>query len=275
MNSSVIAALLLLMGTHPVSSFHHASRPRPEYEYHCRAAASAFPCTPPLPISDHVEDVLLPEDKTLRVWAISDLHAQSSRNLKTVGGWRPGPTDDDHDHDTDAADSSSSSRFHDVLIVAGDVASGMGQIEAVLRLLTAAYDDVLLCVGNHELWVAPDGLEAPRRARAGGGVRRENGARPLPLHASPSLGIWFYHHPQRCGGGTNKQNENEKNRQQRRSRPPAPAAAWSLASWTCWSRTTSGATTVATNTSTAAKETATAEGTVTHDDAPSGGDFPL
>ena len=91
MNSSVIAALLLLMGTHPVSSFHHASPPRrPEYEYHCRAAASAFPCTPPLPISDRVEDVLLPEDKTLRVWAISDLHAQSSRNLKTVGGWRPG-----------------------------------------------------------------------------------------------------------------------------------------------------------------------------------------
>ena len=162
-----------------------------------------------------------------------------------------------------------------MLIVAGDVASGMGQIEAVLRLLTAAYDDVLLCVGNHELWVAPDG-DSLQKLRDVHALAAECGARtgPVRYHCMPPPASASSSTTTRsdAGGGANKQNENEKNRQQRRSRPPAPAAAWSLAGELDllerddqWSHYGGDG-----DTSTAAEGDGDGGGgTVTHDDAPS------
>ncbi|HEX2316655.1 MAG TPA: metallophosphoesterase [Thermomonospora sp.] len=71
-----------------------------------------------------------------RLYAISDLHVGHAENREFVEGLRP--------------DSPS-----DWLIVAGDVAERVADIEWALGLLADRYETVVWAPGNHELWTPP------------------------------------------------------------------------------------------------------------------------
>lgn len=70
---------------------------------------------------------------TPQLLAISDLHVGHEENRPIVDGLRP-----DHPGDW--------------LIVAGDVAENVADIEATLSLLKSRFDTVIWVPGNHELW---------------------------------------------------------------------------------------------------------------------------
>ncbi|MFK4068348.1 metallophosphoesterase family protein [Streptomyces sp. NPDC029674] len=76
-------------------------------------------------------------EKTPKLLAISDLHVAYDENRKYVETIRP-DTDDDW------------------LIVAGDVAERMADIEWALRTLAGRFAKVVWSPGNHELWTPKD-----------------------------------------------------------------------------------------------------------------------
>ena len=71
------------------------------------------------------------------LWAISDLHVTYKENRELVGNVWP-----DHDDDW--------------LIVAGDVAEKVADVEWTLRLLSSRFARVIWAPGNHELWTVRD-----------------------------------------------------------------------------------------------------------------------
>ncbi|KAJ1445522.1 hypothetical protein M885DRAFT_626101 [Pelagophyceae sp. CCMP2097] len=76
-----------------------------------------------------------------RIWCVSDLHVDASRNR----------------HWLDLLPA----RPEDAIIVAGDVATSLKLVEAALRLLKTKFRHIFFVPGNHELWVRLD--EPPRR----------------------------------------------------------------------------------------------------------------
>ncbi|MEV0318547.1 metallophosphoesterase family protein [Streptomyces sp. NPDC050658] len=76
-------------------------------------------------------------EKTPKLLAISDLHVAYDENRKFLDTLRP---------ETDA----------DWLIVAGDVAERMADVEWALRTLTERFAKVVWAPGNHELWTPRD-----------------------------------------------------------------------------------------------------------------------
>lgn len=83
---------------------------------------------------------------TGRLLAISDLHVAYPENRAHVEGLRPG-----HDDDW--------------LLVAGDVAERVEDVEWALRTLRARFATVVWAPGNHELWSSPN-EPVPRRGVA-------------------------------------------------------------------------------------------------------------
>ncbi|MEV4560513.1 metallophosphoesterase [Kitasatospora sp. NPDC049285] len=84
-----------------------------------------------------------------RLLAVSDLHTAVSENHAILETLRPVTPDD-------------------WLIVAGDVAEQVHQVEDSLRLLTERFAKVIWTPGNHELWTTSDDpvtLDAPARYR--------------------------------------------------------------------------------------------------------------
>ncbi|WP_460303050.1 metallophosphoesterase family protein [Actinocorallia aurea] len=75
-----------------------------------------------------------------RVLAVSDLHVSYAENRVVTEGLRP--TSDE-----------------DWLIVAGDVADKVGDVEWALRVLTRRFAKVVWVPGNHELWTVRDGAD--------------------------------------------------------------------------------------------------------------------
>ncbi len=71
-----------------------------------------------------------------RLLAVSDLHVRSPENRAVVEGLRPGSDGD-------------------WLLVAGDVAEQVADVEWALRLLRERFARVLWVPGNHELWTRP------------------------------------------------------------------------------------------------------------------------
>jgi 3',5'-cyclic AMP phosphodiesterase CpdA len=74
---------------------------------------------------------------TVKVFATSDLHVGYAENRRLVEGLRP---------ESDC----------DWLIVAGDVAERVADIEWALGLLAQRFETVVWAPGNHELWTTPD-----------------------------------------------------------------------------------------------------------------------
>ncbi len=72
-----------------------------------------------------------------RVVAISDLHVDHPANWAWLDRHCQSP------------------RADDILLLAGDIASGWDRIAAGLRLLAATYRQVFFVPGNHDLWVLP------------------------------------------------------------------------------------------------------------------------
>lgn len=72
-----------------------------------------------------------------RLWALSDLHVGFAENRAFVEGLRPGSP-------------------ADWLLVAGDVAERMADIEWALEVLSARFGTVVWVPGNHELWTPPN-----------------------------------------------------------------------------------------------------------------------
>ncbi|TGB13573.1 metallophosphoesterase [Streptomyces sp. MZ04] len=75
-------------------------------------------------------------DKTPKLYAISDLHVAYDENRKFLESLRP-QTDEDW------------------LIVAGDTAERLADVEWALRTLTDRFAKVVWTPGNHELWTHP------------------------------------------------------------------------------------------------------------------------
>jgi 3',5'-cyclic AMP phosphodiesterase CpdA len=71
-----------------------------------------------------------------QLYAVSDLHVGYAENREIVAGLRPGSADD-------------------WLVVAGDVAETVADIEWVLGLLRDRFGTVVWVPGNHELWSTP------------------------------------------------------------------------------------------------------------------------
>jgi 3',5'-cyclic AMP phosphodiesterase CpdA len=71
-----------------------------------------------------------------RVWAVSDLHAGYAANRRVLDRLEPAAPGD-------------------WLIVAGDVAEKLADVEQVLRALSARFARVIWAPGNHELWTHP------------------------------------------------------------------------------------------------------------------------
>jgi len=71
------------------------------------------------------------------VWAVSDLHVTYPENRDIVLGLRPSHRDD-------------------WLIVAGDIAEKVDDIEWALGVLSSRFAQVLWAPGNHELWTLPN-----------------------------------------------------------------------------------------------------------------------
>lgn len=75
----------------------------------------------------------------MRVFAVSDIHADYQENLKWV------------------VDISKQEYQEDVLIVAGDVSDSLLVLEHIFVLLLERFRVVLFVPGNHDLWVVRDG----------------------------------------------------------------------------------------------------------------------
>lgn len=75
-----------------------------------------------------------------RVWATSDLHVEHKENMAFLRALEPRPAD--------------------ALVVAGDVCSKLELLLETLLLLRTKFAEVVYCVGNHELWSAPQGQHA-------------------------------------------------------------------------------------------------------------------
>lgn len=71
----------------------------------------------------------------MRVFALSDLHADFPDNMAWLQGLEP------------------AEYCEDILVLAGDVSDKLGVLEEVLRLLASRFGKVLFVPGNHELWV--------------------------------------------------------------------------------------------------------------------------
>jgi len=71
----------------------------------------------------------------MRVYALSDLHADYPENF----AWLQGLSSGDYGED--------------VLLLAGDVSDDLAMLEQVLRMLVDCFGQVLFVPGNHELWV--------------------------------------------------------------------------------------------------------------------------
>jgi 3',5'-cyclic AMP phosphodiesterase CpdA len=83
---------------------------------------------------------------TPRLVAVSDLHVNHPANRRIVAGLRP-------------------EREGDWLLVAGDVAHSIEDVDWTLRLLADRFAKVLWTVGNHELWTLPRDGRALRGER--------------------------------------------------------------------------------------------------------------
>ncbi|CAM9537948.1 unnamed protein product [Discosporangium mesarthrocarpum] len=98
----------------------------------------------------HIEEVILPRGRGLRVHALSDMHVDYRENLDWIRSWRSlrgsGP---DRSED-----------YEDVLLVPGDISSRLHALEVTLKLLTERFDQVFFVAGNHELWASEEKLPA-------------------------------------------------------------------------------------------------------------------
>ncbi|HEX8907532.1 MAG TPA: metallophosphoesterase [Longimicrobiaceae bacterium] len=105
----------------------------------------------------------------MRIWAISDLHADFRENRRLLERI------------------SAAEHRGDALIVAGDVADNLTIVEDVLGELRARFAEVFFVPGNHELWVRADPRDSVEKFHAVLGVCRALGVRTSPARAG---GAW-------------------------------------------------------------------------------------
>ncbi|MFN3162416.1 MAG: metallophosphoesterase [Pseudohongiellaceae bacterium] len=83
----------------------------------------------------------------MRVFALSDLHADYPENLAWLRGLGAGVSADQ------SSEHEAGDYCADLLILAGDVSDDLQVLEQVLRLLSERFAQVLFVPGNHDLWV--------------------------------------------------------------------------------------------------------------------------
>ena len=90
---------------------------------------------------DEVTDVTVPLDHRLRIFLVSDLHVDYKQNKE----WVQQCIDNlSHEH--------GGVNYYDCLLLPGDLCTGAGLFEEVMRKLTQAFHLVCFCFGNHEVW---------------------------------------------------------------------------------------------------------------------------
>ncbi|HEX8243958.1 MAG TPA: metallophosphoesterase [Longimicrobium sp.] len=105
----------------------------------------------------------------MRIWAVSDLHADFRENRRLLERIPAG------EHQGDA------------LIVAGDVADNLAVVTDVLAMLRARFAEVFFVPGNHELWVRADPRDSVEKFHAVLGACRGVGVRTAPARVG---GAW-------------------------------------------------------------------------------------
>lgn len=87
---------------------------------------------------------------TVRIWAVSDVHADDPSNATWLS---------ELDHRATS---------NDTLILAGDISDDLNIVRSTLERLKARFQQVFYCPGNHELWVRSRGRAKGATARQGG-----------------------------------------------------------------------------------------------------------
>jgi predicted phosphodiesterase len=105
----------------------------------------------------------------MRIWAVSDLHADVRANREAL---ERTPLE---------------GYGSDALIVAGDVADRAEVLRPVLARLAAAFDTVFFVPGNHELWVRGEARDSLEKLRDVLELCAELGVRTAP---APFAGAW-------------------------------------------------------------------------------------
>jgi predicted phosphodiesterase len=116
----------------------------------------------------------------MRIWAISDLHADFRDNRRLLERIPAG------EHRGDA------------LIVAGDVADQLPIVTDVLGELRQRFAEVFFVPGNHELWVRADPRDSVEKFHAVLAAARAAGVRTGPARAGDAwvvpLFSWYHEH---------------------------------------------------------------------------------
>jgi len=109
----------------------------------------------------------------MRVWTVSDLHAEYKQNMKWL------------------EDISLNEYQQDTLIVAGDVANSLELVRSVLEVLVKRFARVFYTPGNHDLWVKTRGVtetDSLARYRELMDACQQLGVHTRPLRVGP---VWI------------------------------------------------------------------------------------
>ena len=109
--------------------------------------AVAAPDREPLPPG--MESISLPAGRHVRVFAVSDVHADHKANMSWLGAHLPAPVPGGFD----------------VCLCPGDVSDNLGVLASALSMLKQRFDEVVFTVGNHDLWVDTARSAPPERAQ--------------------------------------------------------------------------------------------------------------
>jgi len=129
----------------------------------------------------------LPEERRVRVWAISDVHTDMRQNMQ----WITGLDADKH--------------AHDVLILAGDISNKWDDISETLTECKRRFSRVFFVPGNHDLWVRKGKSaqeDSMQRLRNILELCKSLGVETAPSEVSSgSIGVFIvpllaWHHPQ-------------------------------------------------------------------------------